>query len=58
LEIEALLAAELQIRLGQDEDFQPLSERLKRVVQQKRNGTLAGLALLKELEELTKETVR
>lgn len=26
-------------------------------MQQKRNGTLAGLALLKELEELTKETV-
>ena len=34
-----------------------LSERLKRIVQQKRNGTLAGLALLKELEELAKETV-
>ncbi len=57
LNIEALLAAELQIRLGEDQEFQPLSERLKRVVQQKRNGTLASLALLKELEELTKETV-
>lgn len=57
LEIEALLAAELQIRVGEDAEFQPLSERLKRVVQQKRNGTLAGLALLKELEQLTKETV-
>jgi type I restriction enzyme R subunit len=57
LEIEALLAAELQIRVGEEEEFQPLSERLKRVVQQKRNGTLAGLALLKELEELAKETV-
>lgn len=57
LDIEAMLAAELQVRMGEDEEFQPLSERLKRIVQQKRNGTLAGLALLKELEELTKETV-
>ena len=57
LDIEAMLAAELQIRLGEDAEFQPLSERLKRIVQQKRTGTLAGLALLKELEELTKETV-
>jgi type I restriction enzyme R subunit len=57
LNIEALLAAELQIRLTEDEDFQPLSERLKRIVQQKRNGTLAGLALLKELEELARDTV-
>jgi type I restriction enzyme R subunit len=57
LDIEAMLASELQIRMGEDEEFQPLSERLKRIVQQKRNGTLAGLALLKELEELTKETV-
>lgn len=57
LDIEAMLASELQIRLGEDAEFQPLSERLKRIVQQKRNGTLAGLALLKELEELTKETV-
>lgn len=57
LDIEAMLAAELQIRLGEDAEFQPLSERLKRIVQQKRNGTLAGLALLKEPEELTKETV-
>lgn len=57
LDIEAMLASELQIRLGEDADFQPLSERLKRIVQQKRSGTLAGLALLKELEELTRETV-
>jgi type I restriction enzyme R subunit len=57
LDIEAMLASELQIQLGEDEEYQPLSERLKRVVQQKRNGTLAGLALLKELEELAKETV-
>jgi type I restriction enzyme R subunit len=57
LDIEAMLAAELQIRSGEDEDYQPLSERLKRIVQQKRLGTLAGLALLKELEELARETV-
>jgi type I restriction enzyme R subunit len=57
LDIEAMLAAELEIRLGEDEDFQPLSERLKRIVQRKRQGTLAGLALLRELEELAKETV-
>jgi type I restriction enzyme R subunit len=57
LDIEAMLASELQIRLGEDAEFQPISEKLKRIVQQKRNGTLAGLALLKELEELSKETV-
>lgn len=57
LDIEAMLASELEIRLGEDQEFQPLSERLKRIVQRKRNGTLAGLALLKELEELSKETV-
>jgi type I restriction enzyme R subunit len=57
LNIEAMLASELEIRMGEDEEFQPLSERLKRIVQRKRNGTLAGLALLKELEELAKETV-
>jgi len=56
LDIEAMLASELQIRIGEDEEFQPLSERLKRIVQQKRNGTLAGLSLLKELEELARET--
>jgi type I restriction enzyme R subunit len=57
LDIEAMLASELQIRSGEDEEYQPLSERLKRIVQQKRLGTLAGLALLKELEELARETV-
>jgi type I restriction enzyme R subunit len=57
LDIEAMLASELEIRLGEDEEFQPLSERLKRIVQRKRQGTLAGLALLKELDELTRETV-
>jgi type I restriction enzyme R subunit len=57
LDIEAMLASELQLRAGEDAEFQPLSERLKRIVQQKRTGTLMGLALLKELEELAKETV-
>jgi type I restriction enzyme R subunit len=57
LDIEAMLASELQLRIGEDAEYQPLSERLKRIVQQKRTGTLMGLALLKELEELAKETV-
>ncbi len=57
LNIEAMLAAELEIRIDEDQEFQPLSERLKHIIQRKRNGTLAGLALLKELEELAKETV-
>ena len=57
LDIEAMLASELQLRAGEDVEFQPLSERLKRIVQQKRTGTLMGLALLKELEELAKETI-
>jgi len=58
LNIEAMLAAELQLRSGEDDEFEPLSEKLKRVIQEKRKGTLAGLALLKELEELAKETVK
>jgi type I restriction enzyme R subunit len=57
LDIEAMLASELQLRAGEDAEYQPLSERLKRIVQQKRTGTLVGLALLKELEELAKQTV-
>jgi type I restriction enzyme R subunit len=57
LDIEAMLASELQLRAGEDVEYQPLSQRLKRIVQQKRTGTLMGLALLKELEELAKETV-
>jgi type I restriction enzyme R subunit len=57
LEIEAMLDAEIRIRLDEDEDVRPLSERLKRIIDQKRAGTLAGIALLRELEELTKEVV-
>ncbi|MBI4446309.1 MAG: HsdR family type I site-specific deoxyribonuclease [Acidobacteria bacterium] len=57
LDIEAMLDAEIGIRLDEDEDIRPLSERLKRIIEQKRAGTLAGIALLKELEDLTKQVV-
>jgi type I restriction enzyme R subunit len=57
LEIEAMLDAELRIRLDEDEDARPLSERLKRIIDQKRAGTLAGIALLRELEALTSQVV-
>jgi type I restriction enzyme, R subunit len=53
LEIEAMLTAELRIRLDQDEAFRPLSETLQRLIDEKRAGTLAGIALIKELEHLT-----
>lgn len=57
LDIEAMLDAEIRIRLDEDEDVRPLSERLKRIIEQKRAGTLAGIALLKELEELTAQVI-
>lgn len=57
LDIEAMLDAEIRIRLDEDEDIRPLSERLKRIIDQKRAGTLAGIALLNELEDLTKQVV-
>ncbi len=57
LDIEAMLDAEIRIRLDEDEDIRPLSERLRRIIDQKRAGTLAGIALLTELEELTKQVV-
>lgn len=57
LDIEAMLDAEIRIRLDEDEDIRPLSERLKRIIEQKRAGTLAGITLLKELEDLTKQVV-
>jgi type I restriction enzyme R subunit len=53
LEIEAMLSAELRIRLDQDEVFRPLSEKLQRLIDEKRAGTLAGIALIEELEKLT-----
>ncbi|NCA70196.1 MAG: HsdR family type I site-specific deoxyribonuclease [Sphingobacteriia bacterium] len=57
LEIEAMLSAELRIRMDQDEQFRPLSEALQRLIDQKRAGTLAGIALIEELETLS-EAVR
>jgi type I restriction enzyme R subunit len=57
LDIEAMLAAELKIRLDEDEDFLPLSERLKHIILQKRQASLTGLALLAELENLTRDVV-
>ena len=57
LDIEAMLSAELRIRLDQDEAFRPLSEKLQRIIDEKRAGTLAGIALIEELEKLT-EAVR
>ena len=57
LDIEAMLSAELRVRLDQDEVFRPLSEKLQRIIDEKRAGTLAGIALIEELESLT-EAVR
>lgn len=57
LDIEAMLAAELKIRIEEDEDYRPLSKRLKEIIAQKRAGALAGVALLKELEKLTAQTL-
>jgi len=57
LDIEAMLDAEIRIRLDEDEDVRPLSARLRHIIEQKRAGTLAGIALLKELEDLTKQAV-
>jgi type I restriction enzyme, R subunit len=57
LDIEAMLTAELRVRLDQDESFRPLSEKLQRIIDEKRAGTLAGIALIEELESLT-EAVR
>jgi len=34
-------------------NFRPLSEKLQRIIDEKRAGTLAGIALLQELEALT-----
>lgn len=57
LDIEAMLSAELRIRLDQDEGFRALSERLQRLIDEKRAGTLAIIALIEELERLS-EAVR
>jgi type I restriction enzyme R subunit len=57
LDIEAMLAAELKIRIDQDPEAEPLSEKLKRIINQKRNGTLQGIALISTLEKLAAEVV-
>lgn len=57
LDIEAMLTAELRIRLDQDESFRPLSEKLQRLIDEKRAGALGGAALIASLEEMT-EAVR
>lgn len=53
LDIEAMLSAELRIRLDQDDAFRSLSEKLQRLIDEKRAGTLAGITLIEELEKLT-----
>lgn len=57
LDIEAMLAAELKIRMDEDPQVEPLSEKLKRIINQKRNGALQGIALISALEELAAEVV-
>jgi type I restriction enzyme R subunit len=57
LDIEAMLDAEIRVRLDEDEDIRPLSERLDRIIEQKRAGSLAAIALLNELQQLTTEVV-
>lgn len=58
LDIEAMLDAEIRIRLDEDEEMRPLSEKLNRIIEQKRAGTLAGVRLLEELEALANQTVQ
>jgi type I restriction enzyme R subunit len=57
LDIEAMLAAELKIRIDQDPEAEPLSEKLKRIINEKRNGTLQGIALIAALEGLAGQVV-
>lgn len=57
LDIEAMLAAELKIRIDRDPEAEPLSEKLKRIIQDKRNGALQGIALIAALEKLAREVV-
>jgi type I restriction enzyme R subunit len=57
LDIEAMLAAELKIRIDQDPEAEPLSEKLKRLIKDKRNGVLHGIALISALEKLAAEVV-
>ena len=46
LDIKAMLAAELKIRVDEDPQAEPLSEKLKRIINLKRNGALQGIALI------------
>jgi type I restriction enzyme R subunit len=57
LDIEAMLDAEIRVRLDEDEDVRPLSKRLDQIIERKRAGSLAGIALLNELEALTAQVV-
>lgn len=57
LDIEAMLAAELKIRVDEDPQAEALSEKLKRIIDAKRNATLQGVALVSALEGLAKEVV-
>ena len=57
LDIEAMLAAELKIRVDSDPQAEPLSEKLKRIIDDKRNGALQGVALISALEKLAGEVV-
>jgi type I restriction enzyme R subunit len=57
LDIEAMLAAELKIRVDEDPQAEPLSEKLRRIIDAKRNGTLQGVALISALEKLAGEVV-
>jgi type I restriction enzyme R subunit len=52
LDIEAMLAAELKIRVDEDPQAEPLSEKLKRIIDAKRNDALQGVALISALEKL------
>jgi type I restriction enzyme R subunit len=57
LDIEAMLAAELKIRVDEDPQAEPLSEKLKRIIDAKRNDALQGVALISALEKLAGEVV-
>ena len=52
LDIEAVLTAELRIRLEQNEAFWTLSEKLQQIIDEKRAGTLTDIALIEELKSL------
>lgn len=57
LDIQATLDAEIRVRLDEDDDARPLSERLHQIIETKRAGELAGISLLEELEELTRQVL-